>query len=81
MPYGERAELIEQLIADTACVVAVGRLETNPTPDLEQFSSHLASRGVLCPVLGADVRDAPQVVQMLELLLLQLEFKTENETA
>ena len=44
---------------------------------------------MLCPVLAADVRDAPQVVQMLELLLLQLEFKndvdtetqTENETA
>lgn len=70
----------KQLIADTACVVAVGRLETHPTPDLEQFASHLASRGVLCPVLATDVRDAPQVVQMLELLLLQLEMKTENET-
>ena len=67
------------LINDTACVVAVGRLETHPTPDLEQFSTHLASRGILCPVLGADVRDAPQVVQMLELLLLQLEMKTEIE--
>ena len=74
-------EGFKQLIADTACVVAVGRLETHPTPDLEQFSSHMASRGLLCPVLGADVRDAPQVVQMLELLLLQLEIKTENETA
>ena len=67
----------KQLIEDTACVVAVGRTETHPTPDLEQFSSHLASRGVLCPVLAVDVRDAPQVVQMLELLLLQLEMKTE----
>ena len=74
-------EGFRQLIADTACVVAVGRLETHPTPDLEQFSAHLASRGILCPVLDVDVRDAPQVVQMLELLLLQLEMKTENETA
>ena len=74
-------EGFKQLITDTACVVAVGRLETHPTPDLEQFSAHLASRGVLCPVLGADVRDAPQVIQMLELLLLQLEMKTEIETA
>lgn len=65
------------LIEATACVVAVGRTETHPTPDLEQFSSHLASRGVLCPVLAADVRDASQVVQMLELLLLQLDMKTE----
>lgn len=70
----------KQLIADTACVVAVGRLETHPRPDLEHFSTHLASRGVLCPVLGVDVRDSPQVVQLLELLLLQLEMKTEIET-
>lgn len=71
----------KQLIENTACVVAVGRTETHPQPDLEQFSSHLASRGVLCPVLAADVRDAPQVVQLLGLLLLQLELKTENDQA
>ncbi len=69
----------ESLIADTACVVAVGRTETHPIPDLEQFSNHLASRGVLCPVLATDVRDVPQVVQLLELLLMQLEMKAENE--
>ena len=69
----------KQLIEDTACVVAVGRTETHPTPDMEAFSNHLASRGVLCPVLATDVRDAPQVVQLLELLLLQLEMKTESE--
>ena len=68
----------KQLIEDTACVVAVGRTETHPTPDLEHYASHLAMRGILCPVLAADVRDAPQVVQLLELLLLQLEMKMEN---
>ena len=72
-------EGFKQLIDDTACVIAVGRTETHPTPDLERFSEHLASRGVLCPVLAADVRDAAQVVQLIELLLLQLEIKTENE--
>lgn len=66
-----------QLIKDTACVVAVGRMETHATPDLEQFSNHLAARGVLCPVLAADVRDGAQVTQLLELLLLQLEMKSE----
>ena len=71
-------EGFKPLIEDTAVVVAVGRLETHPSPDLETFSSHLASRGVLCPVLAADVREAAQVVQLLELLLLQLEAKTEN---
>ena len=69
----------KQLIDETACVVAVGRTGTHPQPDLEQFSNHLASHGVLCPVLSADVRDPVQVVQLLELLLLQLEMKTENQ--
>ncbi len=68
------------LIAETACVVAVGRTETHPIPGLEQFSSHLESRGVLCPVLAADVRDADQVLQLLELLLLQLETKIPSES-
>lgn len=70
-----------QLIEKTACVVAVGRLETHPQPDMDQFSVHLALRGVLCPVLPTDVRDSAQVLQLLELLLLQLELKTENESS
>ena len=69
----------KQLINDTACVVAVGRTETHTNPDLEQFSNHLAARGILCPVLAADVRDAAQVTQLLELLLLQLETKAESD--
>ncbi len=68
-----------KLIEDTACVVAVGRLETHPQPGIEKFVAHLESRGVLCPVLPADVREREQVVQILELLLLQLESKTEND--
>ena len=67
-----------QLIKDTACVVAVGRTETHTTPDLDQFAEHMAARGVICPVLAADVRDGQQVTQLLELLLLQLEAKMEN---
>lgn len=66
-----------QLIKDTACVVAVGRTEAHAMPDLEQFADHMAARGVICPVLAADVRDAQQVTQLLELLLLQLETKME----
>lgn len=69
------------LIKDTACVIAVGRTETHANPDMEQFAAHIESRGLLCPVLPADVRDPAQVLQLLELLLLQLEIKTGNEPA
>ena len=68
----------EQLIKETACVVAIGRTETHPEPSVEQFADLLDSRGVICPVLPCDVRDPPQVIQLLELLLLQLETKTQD---
>ncbi|MBX3655094.1 MAG: ATP/GTP-binding protein [Ramlibacter sp.] len=64
------------LISEGACVIAVGRLDTHPNPGLDVYSLHLEKRNVLCPVIGADVRDATQVIQLLELLLLQLESKT-----
>lgn len=66
------------LIGEAACVVGVGRMASHPQPDLEQFASHLQSRGVLCPVLPVDVRDRAEVTQLLDLLLLQLETKSES---
>lgn len=65
----------KKLIDETACVVAIDRMEAHPEPDLERFTDHLQSLSVLCPVLAADVRDSAQVVQLLELLLLQLDAK------
>ena len=64
------------LIDEGACVIGVGRMETHPRPGLEQYSSHLESRSILCPVVQVDVRGADDVVGVLELLLLQLESKT-----
>jgi uncharacterized protein len=67
------------LIANTACVVAVGRMDERPIPDIEHFAEHLELRGILCPVLPIDVRDKSQVVQVLELLLLQIEDSATQE--
>lgn len=64
------------LIESGACVIGVGRLEAHPAPSLEVYGLHLEVRKVLCPVVAIDVRDATQVIQLLELLLLQLESKT-----
>ena len=68
------------LIQQTACVVAVGRMQDHAEPGIEQFAEHLELRGVLCPVLAADIRDRQQVLQLLELLLLQLETKSMDES-
>ena len=65
----------KSLIQEASCVVAIGRLETHPKPDLEDFANHLHANGVLCPVLPTDVRDRQQVSQLLDLLFLQLEAK------
>ena len=70
-----------ELIQNTACVVAVGRTEIHTQPDLEAFCTHMAARGVLCPVLPIDVRERDQVVGLLELLLMQLEMKNGEERA
>ena len=68
-----------ELIAQTACVVAVGRMHTHPQPSLEQFAERLEARRVSCPVLATDVREQDQVLQLLDLLLLQLETKSMDE--
>ncbi|MET3492976.1 GTP-binding protein [Variovorax boronicumulans] len=62
-----------ELIAQTACVVAVGRMESHPEPRIDAFATRMQAKGVLCPVLPANVTDTQQVVGLLELLLLQLE--------
>ncbi|WP_371132133.1 ATP/GTP-binding protein [Variovorax sp. SG517] len=62
-----------ELIDRTACVVAVGRTETHPEPGLDAYAQRMQDKGVLSPVLPANVTDPQQVVQLLELLLLQLE--------
>lgn len=63
------------LIAQTGCVVAVGRMETHPVPDLEAFAQRMESRGVVCPVLPANATRAEDVLQLIHLLLLQLESR------
>jgi signal recognition particle receptor subunit beta len=66
-----------KLISHAGCVVGVGRMDTHPHPGLEQYAAHLEARDVLCPVLPVDVREPAEVIQLLELLLLQFETKSE----
>jgi len=63
------------LIAEAACVVAVGRTETHPAPGLDAFAERMAARGVLCPVVPANVTRRDDVLMLLHLLLLQLEAR------
>jgi len=57
-----------------ACVVGVGRMEQHPTPNIDDFATHLQNHGIVCPVVPVDVRQKKQVIGLVELLLLQLEI-------
>lgn len=63
------------LIREGACVIGVGRLERHPRPNLDDFSGYLAERGLLVPVVSADVREREDVLQLIDLLLIQLESR------
>lgn len=67
------------LIGRSACVVGIGRTETHASPDVDAFGHRLAARGVACPVIPVDVRERPQVLQLLDLLLLQLESQAVSD--
>lgn len=68
----------QTVIEKKACVVAISRMQTHPQPDIEAYAHHLQSRGVLCPVLPADVRDSAQVMQLVELVVLLLQAQAKD---
>ena len=69
----------EQLIQTTACVVAVGKMEGHPSPDIAAFADRMQEKNVFCPVFPTDVRESANVLQIIDLLLLQLESAQEDE--
>lgn len=54
-------------------VVAVGRLDTHPSPTLDDYVEAVARHGSFLPVIGADVRRRDDVVDILEVLFEQIE--------
>ncbi len=60
-------------LGTAACVVGVGRTDTNSQPDLDAYASLLHSRSLLFPVVAADVRRRDDVQMLVELLLVQME--------
>lgn len=74
-------EGFDELIRDAACVVGVGRMETHPQPGLDAYADALHAAGVLCPLLPVDVREQPQVLMLMDLLLTQFESKSAPDAA
>lgn len=72
------AEILDTLhdsLAGSACVVGVGRTEQWPEPGVAQYEEMLAARGLLFPVVEADVRQRSDVMMLIDLLLAQAEAR------
>jgi signal recognition particle receptor subunit beta len=55
------------------CVIGISRLESNPLPSLNNYADFLFKYGLIAPILATDVRRAPNVLQLIDSLLLQIE--------
>ncbi len=56
-----------------AIVVAIGRMDTHPTPNLADYSQHLEDLHLIIPMMPADVRSREDVIEVLEVLFHQIE--------
>lgn len=56
-----------------AIVVAIGRMNTHPTPSLEDYSHLLEELHLIIPLMPADVRNRADVIEVLEVLFHQIE--------
>lgn len=64
------------VLAHTACTVGVGRMLTNPQPDVDAFAARLEQHGLVLPVLAVDVRRREDVALLIDTLLSQMESST-----
>lgn len=56
-----------------AVVVAIGRMETHPTPNLSDYAQRLEDMHLIIPMMPADVRSRADVIEVLEVLFHQIE--------
>ncbi|GHU26848.1 GTP-binding protein [Betaproteobacteria bacterium] len=64
-----------RLIKETACVVAISKMDKSRPPPLQEFIGLLHKNHMANPVIAADVRDKEQVLWILDLLLAQMEVR------
>lgn len=75
-PLADLAVYLDGFAAQLAlmpCVIGVGRCETHPEPGIDAFADALHSRGLVRPVIPADVRKRDDVVMLIDILLSQVE--------
>ena len=63
----------EKELTDMPCVIGVGRLDTHPSPGLDDYAQELARHNLVLPVLSVDVRQPQDVKRLINTLLAQME--------
>lgn len=67
------------MIAAGRVVIAPGRLDTHPSPSLDDYLARLDALGHFLPVVPADVRRREDVLRVLDVLFEQIELAEEAE--
>jgi signal recognition particle receptor subunit beta len=62
------------------CSIGVGRLDTHPSPSLDDYADLLAQRQHVFPIIGVDVRRRDDVLLLIDTLLAQLEAVLHGES-
>lgn len=58
------------------CAIGVGRLDTHPSPSIDDYADMLEKRSRIFPIIGVDVRRKDDVILLIDTLLAQLEAST-----
>ena len=61
------------------CTVGIGRLDSHPSPELDDYIEELSKRDRIFPVLEVDVRRKDDVVLLIDTLLAQIEANMHGE--
>lgn len=61
------------LLKHTPCVIGVGRLETHPSPSLDELADEMTRLGLVFPLLPVDVRQRDDVLMLVDTVLAQVE--------
>lgn len=71
-PLGDLSVYLDgfsHLLSGTPYAVGVGRMAHHPSPSLDDYCDLMASRGIVAPVLGVDVREREDVLLLVDTLL------------
>lgn len=66
-------EGFSQQLASLPCAIGIGRTETHPSPNVDNYMDLLDQYGHIFPILEVDVRRRSDVVLLIDTLLAQLE--------